>query len=378
MTSNVSKNHHYVPQWYQKLFLPQGCGEFFVLDKHPNLWVTDKLGKRRRIKSPKSEFRSGTNALFSQENFHSVKLPGHPPDIVETHLFGPLDNMGSKAIKGLLEWPETRHFGTRFQVWESYPYKPDEVILGALDFIDIQRSRTRKGLCQIEEKYKPILPSIDNTKLMALLERHRRINCTVWSECIWEIFRSEPGAPPFILSETPINIYNSKCFPLSHHCRFPSEPNPFWQGSRVIYPLSPNRLLVLSHPEWVDDPASKRAKIERRNARVFEGSIIKWDSHIANYRSLDVQSVTAINWAIKALSPRLIASAERSALYPENFIKKPNWPEIDRLFHPEFKTAHSKSSMLARFNDGSIYSNNAFGEEVHVPSPTARSRSGNH
>jgi hypothetical protein len=40
--------------------------------------------------------------------------------------------------------------------------------------------------------------------------------------------------------------------------RFPSDPHPFWRGSRVIYPLSSQAVLIISHVEHASAPPDRR------------------------------------------------------------------------------------------------------------------------
>jgi hypothetical protein len=61
--SDEYRDHHYVPQWYQKRFMPQGEHEWFYLDLKPETF-TDPRGiphVRRAVK------RQGAKRVFLRE-----------------------------------------------------------------------------------------------------------------------------------------------------------------------------------------------------------------------------------------------------------------------------------------------------------------------
>jgi hypothetical protein len=68
----VSNDHHFVPAWYQRAFLPDGKGEFFVLDKRPKLKVTCPDGTLRPVKRVRDVFKRGSDKLFQVAGLYSI------------------------------------------------------------------------------------------------------------------------------------------------------------------------------------------------------------------------------------------------------------------------------------------------------------------
>lgn len=276
MPQGISENQHYVPRWYQRRFLPAGRGEFFVYDRNPLEWITDRNKIRRRIKKPRYEFRSGANEPFVKKGLYNLDIAGIPADILERILFGPLDEKGSRANTGLLDWPKARGTLHIPNEWKEYRHDQASVIENILKFLDAQRSRTPKGIHKLRSTFEKQKAKLNNNQIMILFEQNRFRNITVWYECVWEFFSREQDSTPFLLSDNPCTIYNSECFPLSSDCRYPHDPDPFWKGTRILHPLSPDKLLTLSHPEWVDNPRPRQAKNLRRNARIGDEAIFNW------------------------------------------------------------------------------------------------------
>jgi hypothetical protein len=100
-----SDNHHYVPQWYQRQFLPPQGGEFFVLDKSPAHSIICDEGDVRKIKNPREIYTWGTKKLFQRPGLYSVALRGAREDSIERLLFGHIDHKGARASALFRAWP---------------------------------------------------------------------------------------------------------------------------------------------------------------------------------------------------------------------------------------------------------------------------------
>ncbi|KKR37133.1 MAG: hypothetical protein UT69_C0010G0012 [Candidatus Yanofskybacteria bacterium GW2011_GWE1_40_10] len=57
------KNHHYVPQWYQKKFMLPGESELFYLDMKPNFAIDSKGNKHQK----RSLWKQGSKKCFVEE-----------------------------------------------------------------------------------------------------------------------------------------------------------------------------------------------------------------------------------------------------------------------------------------------------------------------
>lgn len=366
----ISEDHHYVPEWYQRQFLPQTSphsGEFFVLDKSP---ATSKLcpdGLVRTIRTPRHVFTRGPHKLFQLKGLYSVALRGVREDAIERFLFGRLDNMGARACQLFNSWPVSTGFGPpQGEISEQYGH-PCQRMMDLLVFMNAQKARTPKGIAQIKHFLaKSGQLGVSNNVIIAYFQQQRQLNCTVWAEGMWEIFSANTSDAKFLLSDDPVMIYNCDCYPASAACQYPHDPDPFWRGSRVIYPLSPNHLLVISHVEHVDDPSRAKARRPRRNARSHDDVILHYGD-IINNRELSCEDVSKVNYLLKVRAAKYIASPKKDDLYPENSVGQPTWCELDKIFYPKYRSFRSKTTMMVGYEDGSVLHSNAFGERDTVP-----------
>ena len=160
--------------------------------------------------------------------------------------------------------------------------------------------------------------------------------------------------------------YNCDCYPETDMCRFPKIPHPFWRGSRVIYPLSPEAVLVISHVEHADDPSRTKARRDRRNARSNDDVLINF-SDIQNYREFDEIAVSKINYGIKIGRYGISRASINRIYFHEQLVNMPRWCDIDQLFYSEHGSSRGSTEMMVSYRDGTILHSNAFGERDVVP-----------
>jgi len=278
-----------------------------------------------------------------------------------------LDNIGARASAMLRSWPQSGGFGFRghdqIPSYYGHPSERQDLLL----FLNAQRERTPRGIAQIKQflaKRGRIGPP--NNLIMMYFQRRRQLNCTVWAEGMWEIFSAKESQTKFLLSDDPVTLYNCDCYPASQACTFPNDPDPFWCGTRMLYPLSPTSLLVITHNEHADDPRRSKARANRRNARSHDQAILSY-TDIINERELSEEQVHQVNFVLKARATRYVASNSREDLYPERATGVPRWCDIDRIFYTRFKSFRTKSTLMVSYEDGSLMHSNAFGERDHVP-----------
>jgi hypothetical protein len=60
----------------------------------------------------------------------------------------------------------------------------------------------------------------------------------------------------FIVSDHPVTLYNPGCFPQSKCCRGHQDPDIRLVGTHTIFPLSRDKLLILTNVSWVRSSAS--------------------------------------------------------------------------------------------------------------------------
>ncbi|MEA2833315.1 MAG: hypothetical protein QOG66_1517 [Methylobacteriaceae bacterium] len=183
---------------------------------------------------------------------------------------------------------------------------------------------------------------------------------------MWELFSARKCKGRFLLSDDPVVLYNCDCYPTSEICHFPNDPDPFWRGTRVVYALSRDSILVISHIEHIDAPSRTKARRPRRNARSHDEAMISY-LNIVNERELSEEQVATINYAIKRRASKYIASVCKDDLFPEKIVGEPRWVDIDKLFQTEDRSFLGKTEMIARYKDGTTVFTNAYGERDVVP-----------
>ena len=81
--SNISRNHHYIPQFYLRGFLDPSCSK-------EQLCVIDKIKRQHFATSPRN--------VGSQRDFNRVDIPGQPIDAVEK-LFADIEREIARVLK---------------------------------------------------------------------------------------------------------------------------------------------------------------------------------------------------------------------------------------------------------------------------------------
>ncbi|MFP6791542.1 MAG: DUF4238 domain-containing protein [Thalassolituus sp.] len=90
MNKQISKKHHFIPQFYIKGFSDEN-GDVFVFDKE----------YKKLASSPKKSAQ-----IFYEENLYTVKKFGETSLLIEDS-YGELEGMFSKLVAQMKEWPES-------------------------------------------------------------------------------------------------------------------------------------------------------------------------------------------------------------------------------------------------------------------------------
>src|SRR4051812_48352152 len=89
-------NNHYVPQWYQRQFIPdQTDRELFLLDLKPNSF-RDGQGVRRQRKALR---RTGTRKCFAIDDLYTTRFGDIESRDLERVFFGEVDTLGKEAVE---------------------------------------------------------------------------------------------------------------------------------------------------------------------------------------------------------------------------------------------------------------------------------------
>lgn len=313
------RNHHYVPQWYQKKFMLPGEHELFQLDMNPESFV-DPRGVRHLTKTLKKQ---GSKKCFFERDLYTAKILGINVKDIEKYFFGKIDKKGQSAVEYFENF--------------DYPLKDWGTSLEDLmRYMSIQKLRTPKGLSFLSEK----IASRNKNAILSTMLDVRDIHAAIWTECVWLIADASQSNTKFIISDHPVTVYNRECGPRSPQCRGSNDPEIWLQGTHTIFALSLNKVLILTNLSWVRNPYQS-AKQVRPNSFPFRNAIFKF-TDVQVHRHLSEQEVREINFIIKNRAARYIAAAKEEWLYPEKHVSKSNWSRYGHgyLLMPDPRSIH--------------------------------------
>jgi hypothetical protein len=338
-----SRDHHYVPIWYQKGFLEEGKTTFKILDLQPEVF-RDESGVVRG--TAKSILDRGPKAWFFEPDLYTIRMLGKRDDVIERMLFGEIDRKGKIAIDALLaeDWDQ-RHF--------TYN--------DAFEFLDALRLRTPKGLRFVRRVSK----ADSQQDLMVRMQQMRRMHCLMWMEGAREIFSAESASVKFLFSDHPVTYFNRHVSPGDPFIPKGFDPPLEWKGTQTIYPCDKNRLLVLTHNEWGRANISSRmfARIPRTNARYFDNTLVPYHD-IERTRSLSDLEVMEVNYIIKSRAERYIAGRSLDDLFPEKHIKTTAWNKLATFLMPHgYNCATQVGFTSVGMKDGSYIFQDEFGRK---------------
>jgi hypothetical protein len=334
---SVTRNNHYVPQWYQEGFFQPGRSSLAYVDMAPDRRV---LPDGRVIVQNSAWDDTSTSRAFRQKDLYSTFFGTSVNDEIERRLFGDIDGRGSKAIRAFIgtderEWHQ--HFQTFFE------------------FLDIQKIRTPKGLDWLKAQY----PALSQNELMFEMQGIRMLHCTIWVGGVREIVSAEDSDVKFITSDHPVTIYNHAVPPTNGACAYPLDPGIALRGSQTIYPMDRNHCLILTNLEYAKDPSV--GPLEKRTfPRNYRQSLTRIDAFIRT-RKLNAQEVAQINLIVKKRARRFIGAGRKEWLYPEKTVTQP-WSELRKtLLPPKGGMFHFGGKMFVKYESGDVHYQDEFG-----------------
>lgn len=335
---NKTRDNHFVAQWYQKGFMEVRDNQLCYLTRR------DIYLKDGEIKTVYSKRWHTSAQQFYKKDLYSTFFDAEVNDDIEQKLFGPIDDNGSKAVRAFLTDDQSQ-WHHNFQ--------------NLFIYLDAQKLRTPKGLDWIKSKY----PELSQLQLMMEMQSLRSIHCTLWAEGVRELVSAEDSNVKFIVSDHPVTMYNYACLPDSKLCEYPNDPDVALKGSQTIFPLDKNRCLILTNLEYAQDPDNVNPLEQRTNATRVRHSMVNTIEFI-NSRKLTADEVTQINYVIKSRAQSSIAAGQEEWLQPESRITC-DWASIRRILLPPKGMLHKfGGEMYARFDNGSVHYQDAFGRTV--------------
>lgn len=341
MTDKAYKRNHYVPQWYQKRFIPDDGRErkFHYLDLCPK-----KIGDLNKHRTALLHW--GPKRCFASDDLYTVRFGSWKNVDIEKFFFGKIDSHGEKALD----------YFTNF----SHPSADGDLFQDFLNYMSIQKLRTPKGLGWLSQYSNSSDPN-DN---LLLMQKLKNLHCAVWTECVWQIADASQSETKFIISDHPVTVYNRGSFPLSNWCKGYNDPDIRLVATHTIFPLSLNKIMIFTNLAWVRNPYQSELKL-RPNPTLLRHAIFNF-THIQTHRTLLESEVQEINFIIKKRAFRYIAAAEKEWLYPEKFLRSEYWRKFGKgyLLMPDPRGINMGGEIIIGYKDGH---SDAFSEYGHKP-----------
>jgi Protein of unknown function (DUF4238) len=201
----------------------------------------------------------------------------------------------------------------------------------------------------------------DKNTLLREIQRLQNYHCAIWTECVWSLVDANNTQTKFILSDHPVTLYNREIFPDSEESRKFTDPDFRLNGTHTLFPISPTRVLILTHLSWARNPYS-HGKRPRPNPQPFRNAMFNF-TQIQTGRELEEVEVNQINYIIKRRALRYIAAAKEEWLYPEKAIPSDHWRKLDDryLLIPDPRCLHMGGEVIIGYDDKRSEAYDAYG-----------------
>lgn len=227
------KNNHYVPESYLKRFT----------DKTGFLHIRDRARDQTRWQRPDQVM--SINVYYRQ----TWAAQGIDPNIFETELSNGLETDARNVIDKLIMSPHTLN---------------DRDTASLLNYVEVQRIRvprqaeTAKALMRdaiLNSAPPNIVARITAGHLQLTMKDSARFEYMAMAvgsiypwlgRMEWEVFEARTGAA-FITTDSPVSFYNPRILP-------PADAGIGLAGTKVLFPLSSRKLLLMRHPECRSQP----------------------------------------------------------------------------------------------------------------------------
>lgn len=333
--------NHYVPQWYQRRFLSDCVEEkkLFYLDLKPERIAHSDGGHHYRTQCR----RLGPVSCFYDLNLYTLFFKEKASDVIEKNFFGRIDSFGALATEFFREY--------------IFNDKTENAILGLVPYLGAQKFRTPKGLDYLKAR----TPGGSHQQALILMGKLIHHYATIWTEGVWEVLNCDDSPTQFILSDNPVTTFNKDLPPESLLCTYPLDAPVELLGSHTVFPLAPNRCLVITNLGYVRNPAINRLQ-ERTNPRYSSSTIFDMRM-VQTGRKVFEDEVRAINFIIKARSRKYIAAPVKDWLFPEKFLKTTKWNELggDFFLMPDPRKIHFTSGIFAGVDSGPSWASDEYG-----------------
>jgi hypothetical protein len=277
---------------------------------------------------------------------------------IEQMFFGSIDSNGQHAVE----------YFSNF----THPSADGEAFENMMRYLSIQKLRTPKGLGWLSKQGR----ITEQNKLLNYMIEFQELHCAIWTECIWQIADASESGTKFIISDHPVTVYNRRCGPRSIWCREYEDPHIAFQATHTIFPLSLEKVLLLTNLSWVRNPYQNEVS-SRPNPNPWRTAIFKF-LDIQTLRRLHEQEVLEINFIIKSRALRYLAAAREEWLYPDRFISKSQWSDFGQgyLLMPDPRPVKLGGEILIGHHGGGASAFDAYGRRPWEPDYDRETRDG--
>lgn len=337
-------NNHYVPEWYQKRFISLNSRDhkLYYLDKVPPV-TRDSRGNLHQW-NPVG--RKGPRGCFCQNDLYTTFFGGQRSTEIEENFFGEIDRLGREAVEHFASFDHTQK-GTH------------KAYRNLIVYLCTQKLRTPKGLKWLQNH----VGTNETFFLMMQLRESKALFSAIWSESVWQIADASCSSTKFIISDHPVTTYNRDCRPLDPKYRGFNDPDIRMNGTHTIFPLSSDKVLLLTNLSWARNPHQSATKF-RPNPRLERDSIF-FIPHIQVKRQLSEQEVREINYIIKRRSFRFIAAEEKEWLYPDKYVSVGDWNKYGKgyLCIPDPRSMSLTGEILIGYKGGGADAFDSYGRK---------------
>jgi hypothetical protein len=339
--STEYRSNHFVPQWYQRRFIPAGQvdRELYLLDLKPKRFVDGRGVEHLR----KAVRRTGTRRCFAIDDLYTTRFGNTESRDLERVFFGDVDSRGRRAVDYFAGFDHTSADGDALQ----------DLML----YMSTQKLRTPKGLDWLRGR----TGAGRREDVLRLLGQLRTLYGAVWAECVWQIADATESATKLIVSDHPVTVYNRACSPTNPHwCKGPEDPDVRLHATHTLFALSSEKLLILTNRSWACNPYRPPTE-PRANPDLVRGAMFNF-LEIQTRRKLAEHEVLEINLIIKSRANRYIAAGREEWLHPERHVTSP-WRSFGRgyLLMPDPRPLTPGAEITIGYGDGSFEAMDGFG-----------------
>ena len=177
--------------------------------------------------------RLGPKHCFFEKNLYTTRFGSEESTKIEQTFFGSIDSKGRKA---------TEYFSSF-----AHPSVDINAFNDMMIYMSTQKLRTPKGLHWLSSQAK----TTDRNVVLDFMTQIQQIHCAIWTERVWQIADATDSDTKLIISDHPVAVYNRRCGPRSMWCRGYEDPNIALHGTHTIFPLSLDKVLLLTNLSWV-------------------------------------------------------------------------------------------------------------------------------